>query len=212
MTVFTRRRLLKTAAVAGAGGVGLAAMGKFGSWAAVKPEPVVLKTARIQAKLMDVGPDQGCPDLWRSRDAAGAQDEKGRALRRAARQRHRRSDDDPLARHSRSQQDGRRSLSGAALCLYRRSFRLCLHAARRRHLLVSPALQHAGADGPRPDRRDRRREPRRSEIRCRGGDQSARLAARRRRPVHRPVPAARCRKNRHLWHGAHRQLARSAAL
>jgi FtsP/CotA-like multicopper oxidase with cupredoxin domain len=54
MTVFTRRKLLKTAAIAGVGGIGLSAIGKLGSWAA--PEPVVLKTARIQATLMDVGP------------------------------------------------------------------------------------------------------------------------------------------------------------
>ncbi|QKC98644.1 multicopper oxidase family protein [Mesorhizobium sp. NZP2298] len=56
MTVFTRRRLLKTAAVAGASGVGLAAIGRFGSWATASPEPVVLQTAKIQARLMDVGP------------------------------------------------------------------------------------------------------------------------------------------------------------
>ena len=55
MTVLTRRKLLRTAAIAGAGGIGLSAVGKVGSWAAATPEPVLLKTARIQAKLMDVG-------------------------------------------------------------------------------------------------------------------------------------------------------------
>ena len=55
MTVVTRRRLLKTAAIAGAGGIGLSAMGRLGGWAAATPEPVVLQTAKIQAKLMDVG-------------------------------------------------------------------------------------------------------------------------------------------------------------
>ena len=55
MTVLTRRRLLKTAAVAGASGVGLSALGRLGGWAAARPEPVVLQTAKIQAKLMDVG-------------------------------------------------------------------------------------------------------------------------------------------------------------
>jgi len=55
MTVLTRRRLLKTAAVAGASGVGLSAFGKLGGWAAARPEPVVLRTAKIQTKLMDVG-------------------------------------------------------------------------------------------------------------------------------------------------------------
>ncbi|RVB71105.1 multicopper oxidase family protein, partial [Mesorhizobium sp. M7A.F.Ca.CA.002.04.1.1] len=55
MTVLTRRRLLKTAAIAGAGGVGLSAMGRLGGWAAAMPEPVVLQTAKIQAKLMDIG-------------------------------------------------------------------------------------------------------------------------------------------------------------
>lgn len=56
MTGWTRRGLLKTAAIAGAGGVGLSAIGRLGSWAAASPEPVVLQTAKIQAKLMDVGP------------------------------------------------------------------------------------------------------------------------------------------------------------
>ena len=49
MTVLTRRKLLKTAAVAGVGGVGLAAMARLGGWAAAAPEPLVLKTAKIQA-------------------------------------------------------------------------------------------------------------------------------------------------------------------
>ncbi|QPC94784.1 multicopper oxidase family protein [Mesorhizobium sp. INR15] len=53
MALFTRRRLLKTAAVAGASGVGLAAMGRLGGWAAAGPEPVILQTAKIQAQLMD---------------------------------------------------------------------------------------------------------------------------------------------------------------
>jgi FtsP/CotA-like multicopper oxidase with cupredoxin domain len=55
MPILTRRKLLKTTAVAGAAGVGLSAIGKFASLAAAKPEPVILKTVRIQAKLMDVG-------------------------------------------------------------------------------------------------------------------------------------------------------------
>ncbi|TGQ78869.1 twin-arginine translocation signal domain-containing protein, partial [Mesorhizobium sp. M8A.F.Ca.ET.208.01.1.1] len=46
MMMLTRRNLLKTAAVAGAAGVGLSAAGKFAGWAAAKPEPLVLKTAR----------------------------------------------------------------------------------------------------------------------------------------------------------------------
>ena len=55
MTILTRRRLLKTAAVAGASGIGLAAMARLGGWAAATPAPVELKTAKIQAKFMDVG-------------------------------------------------------------------------------------------------------------------------------------------------------------
>jgi len=55
MTGMTRRRLLKTAAIAGVGGVGLSAMGRFGGWAAASPDPVMLRTARIQAALMDGG-------------------------------------------------------------------------------------------------------------------------------------------------------------
>lgn len=73
MTILTRRGLLKTAAIAGASGIGLSTMGKFAGWAAAKPEPVMLQTARIQAKLMDVGQtrnvltygDQGMPSVLR---------------------------------------------------------------------------------------------------------------------------------------------------
>ncbi|TIX08096.1 MAG: multicopper oxidase family protein [Mesorhizobium sp.] len=52
MTLLTRRNLLKTTAVAGAAGIGLCAMA---SRALARPDPVMLKTARIEAKLMDVG-------------------------------------------------------------------------------------------------------------------------------------------------------------
>ena len=55
MTVLTRRRVLKSAAAAGAAGIGFSTMGKFAGWAALKPEPVVLKTASIEAKLTDAG-------------------------------------------------------------------------------------------------------------------------------------------------------------
>ncbi|RWD05916.1 MAG: multicopper oxidase family protein [Mesorhizobium sp.] len=55
MTLLTRRNLLKTTAVAGAAGIGLCAMGRFASRALARPDPVMLKTARIEAKLMDVG-------------------------------------------------------------------------------------------------------------------------------------------------------------
>ena len=73
MTVFTRRRILTAAASAGVCGVGLSAMGKLASWAAVKPAPLMLKTASIQATLTDVGPtsdvltygDAGMPPVLR---------------------------------------------------------------------------------------------------------------------------------------------------
>ncbi|WP_296746554.1 multicopper oxidase family protein [Mesorhizobium sp.] len=55
MTVHTRRRLLKGAATAGAAGIGLSAMGRLAGWAAQKPEPVVLKTASIEARLTEAG-------------------------------------------------------------------------------------------------------------------------------------------------------------
>jgi len=55
MTLLTRRKFLKTTAVAGAAGIGLSAMGRFASRALARPDPVMLKTARIEAKLMDVG-------------------------------------------------------------------------------------------------------------------------------------------------------------
>ncbi|MET3519257.1 multicopper oxidase family protein [Mesorhizobium abyssinicae] len=51
----TRRKFLNTTAVAGAAGIGLSAMGKLVSRALAGPDPVTLKTARIEAKLMDVG-------------------------------------------------------------------------------------------------------------------------------------------------------------
>ncbi|WP_137929566.1 multicopper oxidase family protein [Mesorhizobium comanense] len=53
MSLFTRRGLLKTAATFGAAGVGYGAIGRFGGWAAASPDPVVLRTAKIQATLMD---------------------------------------------------------------------------------------------------------------------------------------------------------------
>ncbi|RVD68033.1 multicopper oxidase family protein, partial [Mesorhizobium sp. M4A.F.Ca.ET.029.04.2.1] len=55
MTLLTRRNLLKTTAVAGAAGIGLCAIARFASRALARPDPVMLKTARIEAKLMDVG-------------------------------------------------------------------------------------------------------------------------------------------------------------
>ncbi|RUW70287.1 MULTISPECIES: multicopper oxidase family protein [unclassified Mesorhizobium] len=51
----TRRKFLNATAVAGAAGIGLSAMGKLVSRALAGPDPVTLKTARIEAKLMDVG-------------------------------------------------------------------------------------------------------------------------------------------------------------
>ncbi|WFP77252.1 multicopper oxidase family protein [Mesorhizobium sp. WSM4906] len=56
MTILTRRNLLKSAAAAGAAGIGLAAAGRFVGWAAAKPEPLILKTASIEAKLTDGAP------------------------------------------------------------------------------------------------------------------------------------------------------------
>ncbi|MDG4883350.1 multicopper oxidase family protein [Mesorhizobium sp. WSM4884] len=56
MTILTRRILLKSAAAAGAAGIGLAAAGRFVGWAAAKPEPLILKTASIEAKLTDGAP------------------------------------------------------------------------------------------------------------------------------------------------------------
>ena len=51
MTMLTRRTLLKTAAVAGLAGTGAAAFGRLTGLAAPKPEPLVLKTACIEARL-----------------------------------------------------------------------------------------------------------------------------------------------------------------
>ncbi|WP_434724453.1 multicopper oxidase family protein [Mesorhizobium sp. RIZ17] len=56
MTMLTRRSLLKTAAVAGLAGTGAAAIGRLTGWAAPKPEPLILKTASIQAQLMEGAP------------------------------------------------------------------------------------------------------------------------------------------------------------
>lgn len=56
MTILTRRHLLKSAATAGAAGIGLAAAGRFVGWAAAKPEPLILKIASIEAKLTDGAP------------------------------------------------------------------------------------------------------------------------------------------------------------
>ncbi|NUS21554.1 MAG: multicopper oxidase domain-containing protein, partial [Mesorhizobium sp.] len=56
MTILTRRNLLKTAAVAGLAGTGAAAIGRLTGFAATPPEPLILKTATIEAQLMDGAP------------------------------------------------------------------------------------------------------------------------------------------------------------
>ncbi|RAZ87225.1 multicopper oxidase family protein [Mesorhizobium hawassense] len=56
MTILTRRNLLKTAAVAGLAGTGAAAIGRLTGFAATTPGPLVLKTASIEAQLMDGAP------------------------------------------------------------------------------------------------------------------------------------------------------------
>jgi FtsP/CotA-like multicopper oxidase with cupredoxin domain len=119
MAVVTRRRLLKTAAIAGASGIGLSAMGKLGGWAKAAPEPVILPTAKIQAKLMGVGQTRdvltygngGMPPVLRMK--------KGEPF--AARLVNAIDDPttDPLAWRSGPKQDGRRSIPGSALCLHR---------------------------------------------------------------------------------------------
>ncbi len=55
MPILTRRNLLKASAVAGAYGVGLGIAGRF-SAAQAAPEPLLLKTQKTQATLMDAGP------------------------------------------------------------------------------------------------------------------------------------------------------------
>ncbi|TIV30701.1 MAG: multicopper oxidase family protein, partial [Mesorhizobium sp.] len=58
MTILTRRTLLKTAAVAGLAGTGAAAFGRLTGFAATPPELLILKTASIEARLMDGAPTQ----------------------------------------------------------------------------------------------------------------------------------------------------------
>jgi len=52
VTMLTRRTLLKTTA-AGLAGIGAATVGRLAGFAAPKPDPLLLKTASIQAQLMD---------------------------------------------------------------------------------------------------------------------------------------------------------------
>ncbi|TIV47960.1 MAG: multicopper oxidase family protein, partial [Mesorhizobium sp.] len=56
MSVLTRRQLLQSAAAVGAAGIGAATVGRLAGWAAAKPEPLILKTASIEARLMDGAP------------------------------------------------------------------------------------------------------------------------------------------------------------
>ncbi|TIU34126.1 MAG: multicopper oxidase family protein [Mesorhizobium sp.] len=56
MTVFTRRNLLKATAAAGLAGIGASTIGRLTGVAAARPEPVILKTSNIEAKLMEAGP------------------------------------------------------------------------------------------------------------------------------------------------------------
>ncbi|TIS60992.1 MAG: multicopper oxidase family protein [Mesorhizobium sp.] len=53
MTVLTRRKILKTAAAASLAGAGASTVGRLAGLAATAPDPLVLKTAGIEAKLMD---------------------------------------------------------------------------------------------------------------------------------------------------------------
>lgn len=73
MPMLTRRNLLKASAVAGAYGVGIGLAGKLSGRAVAAPEPLVLKTTKTQAKLMDAAPtkdvltygDAGMPPVVR---------------------------------------------------------------------------------------------------------------------------------------------------
>jgi FtsP/CotA-like multicopper oxidase with cupredoxin domain len=73
MPILTRRNLLKASAVVGAYGVGLGVMGRLTAAAQAAPEPMVLKTQKTQARIMDVGPtkdmltwgDKGMPPVIR---------------------------------------------------------------------------------------------------------------------------------------------------
>ena len=56
MKLLTRRRLLKAAATAGVCGLGLSVAGKLAGVAAARPPPIMLKTAKIEARLTDAGP------------------------------------------------------------------------------------------------------------------------------------------------------------
>ncbi|TIQ32809.1 MAG: multicopper oxidase family protein [Mesorhizobium sp.] len=56
MTVLTRRNLLRATAATGLAGIGASIVGKLSGFAAAKPEPLILKTASIEAKLTDGAP------------------------------------------------------------------------------------------------------------------------------------------------------------
>ncbi|MDX8478275.1 multicopper oxidase family protein [Mesorhizobium sp. VK24D] len=56
MTVLTRRNLLKATAAAGLAGIGASTVGKLAGLAAPVPDPMVLRTASIQAELMAGAP------------------------------------------------------------------------------------------------------------------------------------------------------------
>ncbi|AZO10744.1 MULTISPECIES: multicopper oxidase family protein [unclassified Mesorhizobium] len=56
MTVFTRRNFLKASAAAGLAGIGASTIGRLSGLAAARTDPVVLKTATIEAQLMNGAP------------------------------------------------------------------------------------------------------------------------------------------------------------
>jgi FtsP/CotA-like multicopper oxidase with cupredoxin domain len=58
MSILTRRNLLKASAVAGVYGVGLGLAGRF-SQAQAAPEPIILKTSKIEANLSGTSPTKG---------------------------------------------------------------------------------------------------------------------------------------------------------
>ena len=196
MPILTRRNLLKASAVAGAYGVGLGIAGRFGGKAMAAPEPQVLKTAKIQAKSDGWRGDQGRPDLWRRRHAAGLRMKKGEPF--AARLVN--GIDDPTTIHWHglripNTMDGVPFLTQPYVYTgdhFDYAFTPPDAGTFWYHPHCNTLIQMGhGMTGVIVVE-----NPERSDIRCGSGAQSARLAARRRRPVHRTVSPARCRASR----------------
>ena len=116
---------------------------------------------------------------------------QGEPVRIMVRQQARRGHDRPLAWHPPAERDGRRARPDATADPARRELRLRIHAARCRHVLVSPARRQPATAWPRAGRRVDRRGTRAGRGRPRPVCGSSRTGGSTARAGSRPASATK---------------------